>query len=166
MKTKYLFPIIVLFAALLLSACASASAQELNDPTALPPVEDFAVIAEGRLVPNESVQLAFVSSGQVDEILVSEGDRVKAGEPIARLGDRETLEANLAAAEMEALTAGLELTAANLEGVDLRGACLMDAWLLRTRLAGADLTGATLDGADLHGASVHGARMPEGWEGE
>jgi len=115
MKIKYLFPLAILLSALLLTACASASAAELDDPTALPPVQDFAVIAEGRLVPNESVQLGFVSGGQVDEILVAEGDEVKAGEVIARLGDRETLEANLAAAEMEALAANLELTAANLE---------------------------------------------------
>ena len=115
MKTKHLFPLLVLLGALLLSACASASAQELDNPTALPPVQDFAVIAEGRLVPNESVQLAFVSSGQVDEILVTEGDQVQAGDVIARLGDREALEANLAVAELEALAADLELTAANLE---------------------------------------------------
>jgi HlyD family secretion protein len=115
MKTRYLFPIVILLSALLLSACSSASAQELNDPTALPPVHDFAVIAEGRLVPNESVQLAFVNGGQVNEILVAEGDQVQAGDVIARLGDREALEANLAVAELDALAANLELTAANLE---------------------------------------------------
>jgi len=71
MKTKYLFPLVILLSALLLSACASASAQKLDDPTALPPVQDFAVVAEGRLVPNESVQLAFVRGGQVAEILVA-----------------------------------------------------------------------------------------------
>ena len=115
MKTKHLLPFLILLSTLLISACATASAQELNDPTALPPVQDFAVIAEGRLVPNQSVQLGFVSGGQVVEILVDEGDNVKSGDLIARLGDRETLEASLAAAELEALSAELELTAANLE---------------------------------------------------
>ena len=115
MKTKLLFPLVILLSALLLSACATAAAQELDDPTALPPVQDFAVVAEGRLVPNESVQLSFVNAGQVEEILVAEGDQVKSGDLIARLGDREALEANLAAAELEALSADLELTAANLE---------------------------------------------------
>lgn len=79
MKSKHLFPLIILLSALFLSACATASAQELDDPTALPPVQDFAVIAEGRLVPNQSVQLGFISGGQVDEILVVEGDIVKSG---------------------------------------------------------------------------------------
>ena len=92
MKTKYLFPLTILLAALILSACATASAQELNDPTALPPVQDFAVIAEGRLVPNQSVELGFVSGGQIYEILVDEGDFIKSGGLIARLGDREPLE--------------------------------------------------------------------------
>jgi hypothetical protein len=55
MKTKYLVPFLILLSTLLISACATASAQELNNPTALPPVQDFAVIAEGRLVPNQSV---------------------------------------------------------------------------------------------------------------
>jgi HlyD family secretion protein len=115
MKTKILLPLVILLFAVLLSACANASAQELNDPTALPPVQDFDVVAEGRLVPNESVQLAFVSGGQVADILVEEGDEIKSGDVIARLGDREALEASLASAELEALSADLELTAANLE---------------------------------------------------
>ncbi len=122
MKSKHLFPLIILLSALFLSACATASAQELDDPTALPPVQDFAVIAEGRLVPNQSVQLGFISGGQVDEILVVEGDIVKSGDLIARLGDRETLEANLAAAEMEALAADLERTAANVELLNAQNA--------------------------------------------
>ena len=115
MKTKHLLPFLILLSTLLISACATASAQELNDPTVLPAVQDFAVIAEGRLVPNQSVQLSFMSGGQVADIMVAEGDRVQSGDLIARIGDRETLEANLAAAELEALAAELELTAANLE---------------------------------------------------
>ena len=85
MKTKHLLPFLILLSTLLISACATASAQELNDPTALPPVQDFAVIAEGRLVPNQSVQLGFVSGGQVAEILVAEGDH---GGHAAQLGER------------------------------------------------------------------------------
>jgi multidrug resistance efflux pump len=78
-------------------------------------VDDFSVVAEGRLVPKDSVQLSFVTGGRVAEITVAEGDVVKAGDVIARLGDREPLEANLAGAELELLGSGLELTAARLE---------------------------------------------------
>jgi len=116
MKTKNLLPLILLLASsLLLSSCNAAATQAANDPTAVPIVEDFATIAEGRLVPKESVELSFVTAGQVAEILVAEGDDVAAGDVIARLGDREPLEATLAAAELELLSSNLELTAANLE---------------------------------------------------
>jgi len=115
MKTKTLYPILVfLIGSLILASCSSASAQEL-DPTDIPAVTDFAVIAEGRLVPKESVQLSFVTSGKLAEILVDEGDEVVVGEVIARLGDREPLEAGLAGAELELLAADLELTAAKLD---------------------------------------------------
>ena len=115
MKTKNLLPILVLLiGSLVLAACSSASAQEL-DPTDIPPVTDFAVVAEGRLVPKESVQLSFVTGGQVAEILVEDGDEVAAGDVIARLGDREPLEAGLAGAELELLAANFDLTAAKLD---------------------------------------------------
>ena len=115
MKTKHVFLLVILLSTFFLSACATASAKEQGNPTALPPIQDFSVVAEGRLVPNQSVYLGFVSGGQVDEILVEEGDIVKSGDFIARLGDRETLEANLSTAELDTLAAELELTAANLE---------------------------------------------------
>ena len=115
MKTKNLIPIfILLLGSLFLAACGSAAAQGI-DPTDIPAVTDFAVVAEGRLVPKESVQLSFVTSGQVSEILVQEGDQVAAGDVIARLGNREALEAGLAGAELDLLASNLELTAAKLD---------------------------------------------------
>jgi multidrug efflux pump subunit AcrA (membrane-fusion protein) len=104
----------LLIGSLILAACSTAQAQEL-DPTDIPAVTDFAVVAEGRLVPKESVQLSFLTGGQVEEILVEEGDEVAAGDVIARLGDREPLEAGLAGAELELLASNLELTAAKLD---------------------------------------------------
>jgi multidrug resistance efflux pump len=115
MKSKYLIPLFILsISSLILVACNTAAAQE-TDPTAVPIVQNFATVAEGRLVPKESVQLSFVTGGQVAEILVAEGDLVAAGAVIARLGDREQLEASLAGAELELLASNLELTAAQLE---------------------------------------------------
>jgi multidrug resistance efflux pump len=63
------------------------------------------VVVEGRLVPRESEQLAFFTNGQVEEILVEEGDQVKKGDVLARLGNREAIEASIAAAEAELLAA-------------------------------------------------------------
>ena len=116
MKTKKNLPFLILvIVSMALAGCSSASEQSIDDPTAIPVVDDFAVIAEGRLVPNETVQLSFVTAGQLVEILVSEGTDVKTGDVIARLGDREPLEASLAAAELELLGSQFELTSARLE---------------------------------------------------
>ena len=62
-------------------------------PTALPPVVSAGeIVVDGRIVPNELVELAFNTSGEIAEVLVQEGDSVQAGDVIARLGNRETLE--------------------------------------------------------------------------
>jgi HlyD family secretion protein len=99
---------------LILVACGGAQPAPAN-----PVVEDVPVtiaatqiVSDGRLVPHKSVKLAFASGGQVAEILVQEGELVKAGDAIARLGDREPLEANIAAANLEYLAAQQELFAA------------------------------------------------------
>ena len=93
---------LLILSALLFTACqgSPASNPESTD-VELPVVDiDMNVVAEGRLVPQDSVHLAFTVGGQVDEVLVEEGDTVQAGDVIARLGDREQLEANIAAAEL------------------------------------------------------------------
>ncbi len=143
MKSKYLIPLLILSISLILAACSTAAAQE-TDPTAIPIVQNFATVAEGRLVPKESVQLSFVTGGQVAEILVSEGDQVAAGEVIARLGDREPLAASLAGAELELLASNLELTAAQLELLQAQKAYddLYENWPQMATQAQEDLTAA------------------------
>jgi len=88
--------------ALLLGACGG---QE-QPATVLPPSAPAgAVIAEGHLVPQDDLSLAFSVRGKVAEILVAEGDQVHEGEVLVRLGDREQAEAALAAAKLELVTA-------------------------------------------------------------
>jgi multidrug resistance efflux pump len=109
MKTKqssliYLAVLVVL----LLSACSGipTPGSDSGEPTEVPVVRaDSRVVVEGRLVPNETVSLAFATGGEVAEVLVEEGDLVQAGDVLARLGDREPLEANIANAELELLNA-------------------------------------------------------------
>jgi multidrug efflux pump subunit AcrA (membrane-fusion protein) len=91
---------------LLAAACGAIPSPggEEAVPTDIPVVvSDIEIEAEGRIVPNESVQLSFFTNGQVEEILVEEGDLVKAGDVLARLGNREELEAGIANAEAELL---------------------------------------------------------------
>ena len=98
---------------MILTACGSLPAPSGEPtPTAVPFVAaDTRVVSEGRLVPRESTQLSFFSSGQVDEVLVEEGDQVKKGDVLARLGNREELESTIANAEVELLAAQKALKA-------------------------------------------------------
>jgi multidrug resistance efflux pump len=85
-----------------LSACAPkpAAAQE----TPVTAVAD-SIIAEGRLLPVNALDLSFSVPGQVDEVLVKEGDRVRSGQVLARLVDSPEAQSALAGAEKEALAA-------------------------------------------------------------
>lgn len=95
----------LLMAGLLLAACGQESAPA-NDVQSLPPVvSDFAVIAEGRLLPRDYATLGFLAGGKVAEVFVSEGDVVEAGAPLARLEDSQQLAAQLDANRVELLSA-------------------------------------------------------------
>ncbi len=91
----------------ILAACDSIPGQPAEaEPTNIPVVaSDIEIVAEGRIVPHESVELSFFTSGQVEEIMVEEGDMVQAGDIVAALGNREELEAGIANAELELFNA-------------------------------------------------------------
>ena len=57
------------------------------------------VVAEGKLLPAPSVELAFAQPGIVDEVLLEPGQDVSAGEVIARTQNIEALQAEVALAE-------------------------------------------------------------------
>ena len=108
MKSTYKIPLLItIFAlsAMLISACGSAMAatpESADADSSVPAViPNIGLVVESRLVPSESVDLSFVSSGEVAEVLVAEGDQVKAGDVLARLGDQEPLKAAIANAEVE-----------------------------------------------------------------
>ncbi len=92
---------------ILLSGCGLVAPA---NPTSTPAVTPVAagpdeILAEGHVVPRDSAWLIFRVSGRVDEVLVSEGQPVEAGQVLIRLGDREQAEAALAAAELARLQA-------------------------------------------------------------
>jgi HlyD family secretion protein len=83
MKMKLVLLLVCLI--LLLAACGGTPTP-VTVPTPIPPVKDNSAIrAEGRLRPAQSVNLSFVAGGEVAEVLVKEGDAVKAGDVIARV---------------------------------------------------------------------------------
>jgi multidrug resistance efflux pump len=91
MKKIVPLTVLVLFVVASLSACGS-SAQAAGKPLAgLPAVGDPSeIISEGRLEPVRFTGLASDTNGLVTEVLSVEGDRVEAGQVIARLENAQT----------------------------------------------------------------------------
>ncbi len=101
--------IVLALLAILLSACTG-----IATPTATPvaePVETgpSLVTAEGKLLPAPAIELAFAQGGVVAEVLVQPGDKVTAGDVLARLIGIETVQAELAAGKLEQVNAQVAL---------------------------------------------------------
>ncbi len=110
---KMLFPILVL--GMLLSACATNSTPTVTPELAS--VETQAVVAEGKLLPAPSAELAFAQTGVVEEVLVRPGQEVAAGQVIARLQNIELLQAEVARAEETRLRAEQAFSSAEAEAL-------------------------------------------------
>jgi HlyD family secretion protein len=104
---KHLFILcLVILAGLLLAGCGAAGGQVAAPSTPIPTVvAENVIVAEGRLEPVHYVDIAFNTNGAVSEVLVAEGEQVKAGQVIARLENSEAKQAEVAKAEEDFLTA-------------------------------------------------------------
>lgn len=109
------------------------------------PAPANAVIAEGRLVPAQDATLAFTARGTVIEVRVKVGDKVKAGDVLARLGGQS--DAALAAAQLE-LVSAQQAVDALIESADIVRA---KAWI-----ALRDTESLYIDAQDLYDAMVSG----------
>jgi HlyD family secretion protein len=105
---KKIILLILTLLALTVAACSTAPAmpQATQIPTV---VADNTIIAEGRLEPIHYTELALNASGLVSEVLFKEGDKVAAGDVLARLesSEAQTLESAQAKAVQE-LTASYQ----------------------------------------------------------
>jgi HlyD family secretion protein len=100
MKKIVLLTVILL--SLTLAACGTAT--PTPEATQIPiVVADDTIIAEGRLEPIQYAEIAFNASGAVSEVLVEEGQLVKKGDPLIRLGNES--DTNYAAAQVELVSA-------------------------------------------------------------
>ena len=122
MKTK-LFIALMLFS-LLVSACSAAASAGTATPEAVPTViADSTIIAEGRVEPARDAEIAFNASGVVSEVLVNEGEAVKQGQPLIRLGDAS--DTQYAAAQLELVSSQKALNdLLNTSGADLAQAVI------------------------------------------
>ncbi len=100
MKQRVLF-LIMLVTLLILPGCSGM-------PTPAPVVaasetadEPHTVTAEGKLLPMQQAGLSFVQAGVIGEVPVKPGDAVESGAVLARLVGIETVQAELAAADLE-----------------------------------------------------------------
>ena len=87
--------------------------QENGSPpesVSIPPItQNYGVLAEGQLVPERYIDLAFGMPGRVTKILVQEGAVVTKGQPIARLDNGAQLQAAYAQASANVEQAGVSL---------------------------------------------------------
>jgi multidrug resistance efflux pump len=89
---------------LLFTACSALGNPTETAPEIIPTViADNTIIAEGRLEPIQYGEIAFTAGGVVSEVLVKEGQTVKKGDTLIRLGDES--DTNYAAAQLELVTA-------------------------------------------------------------
>lgn len=86
---------LLILSALALSACGGTATVEAASEASSAAVVENAIIAEGHLEPLEFANIAFSSGGVIEEVLVSEGDTVAAGDLIAKLQNTEVLLADL-----------------------------------------------------------------------
>jgi multidrug resistance efflux pump len=103
---------IALLIGVLVSGCGAIdnltgdNGAQAQEPTLVPVIgDDLHLTTEGQLVPAREAWLSFEQTGPVTAILVAEGDVVSEGQVLARLGDRERLEAAITTAELERISA-------------------------------------------------------------
>ncbi len=124
-KTINNLMILIVILALGLTACANQEAAPTQDTAPdSQVVSSSAVVAEGHLKPIHAANLAFQARGIVEQVNVKIGDRVSAGDVLARLSNADQAEAGLAAANLELLSAQQALDALNRTG----GASLAASW--------------------------------------
>ncbi len=86
MKTSMVF--VLILTTLLLAACgAGNAAQATPAATQAPVVADSTIVAEGRVEPVSYAAVAYNSGGVISDVLVKEGDQVKKGDVLVRLGN-------------------------------------------------------------------------------
>jgi multidrug resistance efflux pump len=120
---KHKFVIVLIGLSLLLAAC-SAGAAATPTAEAIPTViADSSIIAEGRLEPVLYAEIAFTGSGRISDVLVEEGQQVKKGDELIRLGDAS--DTQYAAAKLELVSAQKALNdLSNTAGTDLAQAVI------------------------------------------
>ncbi len=122
MHTKMKFFGMLIITAILLTGCSAIPWAKEAEPTPLPVVTGSAnVTSEGRIVPKQFTSLAFLSSGEIENIAVSEGQQVDKDTILVSLGKREQALAAVAQAKLAQLSAQQQLDQLNRLADEARG---------------------------------------------
>jgi multidrug efflux pump subunit AcrA (membrane-fusion protein) len=101
---KYRLLVTILGLSLLFTACSAPGSATTATQEVIPPViADNTVVAEGRVEPLRDAEIAFSAGGVVSEVLVEEGQSVKKGQELVRLGGES--DTQYAAAQLELASA-------------------------------------------------------------
>lgn len=111
-------PAAVLTLALLLAGCTSADVPEVEVAEVRPGVVVQTVAAAARLEPAARVTVTAPTGGEVEELLVGDGDVVAAGDPLVRLAS-DAIDQQITQAEAAADAAGSLAGGAATAGFDL-----------------------------------------------
>ncbi|MBV8972027.1 MAG: efflux RND transporter periplasmic adaptor subunit [Sphingomonadaceae bacterium] len=127
-------------AALALAGCGAGAPPPAADDrvtialaTAAPAASRSDLAVSGTVRFKRETQLGFLTAGRIAAIAVREGDRVVAGQPLARL-DVTSLDAAVASAKAEAVRAEADRRR--------MAALIVDGWVTRSRLESAESTAA------------------------
>ncbi|MEW6716147.1 MAG: HlyD family efflux transporter periplasmic adaptor subunit [Chloroflexota bacterium] len=112
-RKTYPYLLLLSAVAVLISACGSLTSQETPLPQPQVEEERFVqvVSSTGVVVPTQWVRLSMTTAGVVETLLVNEDDVVTANQLLVRLQGKENLEAAIAAARFEVVSAQRALDA-------------------------------------------------------
>jgi len=113
MKKSLFLSSVTLMLIFILTACSNKTAASTSTSaltsTSAPSGTNSQLIAEGKLMPKQSLDESFTIPGEIARVLVKDGDKVSSGQVLASLSNTAPAQLALAQAQQEALSASQAL---------------------------------------------------------
>lgn len=97
--------LLILVAMLALAGLSACAGEVVSTPEPLPEASNDLIVAEGHVIPLDNLYLSMQVRGEVEEIHVKTGDRVKKDDVLVSQSGRQNAEAALSAAKLEYVSA-------------------------------------------------------------
>jgi len=162
---KHKLSITLLLMSLLFTACSTASNAGEATPEAPPVVvADTSIIAEGRVEPFRFAEIAFNAGGVANEVLVEEGQPVKKGQPLVRLGNSEAARAEVAKAQEALIIAERAFSSSQADTLKILGDAYEAVRIAQINLDNYDIPSFLAGGTPAEGVEKMYARLEEARE--